>query len=111
MTKFLTLILFSLTVLTGISQHQIIDTESKEPVSYAHIKSTNQQKGVISDYNGFFELDSSFLQLDSIIISCIGYNKKRILVRQLSENKVIELTPSSQNLSEVIVTAKKRNTN
>ena len=29
------------------------------------------------------------------------------MVSQLLENKVVELTPSTQNLSEVIVTAKK----
>lgn len=107
MMKFLILILFSLTVLSGISQNQIIDSESKEPVSYAHIKSTNKLKGVISDYNGFFVLDSSYRELDSIIISCIGYDRKIILVSQLVENKVVELTPSTQNLHEVIVTAKK----
>ena len=107
MTKLLTLILFSLYALSGISQNQIIDSESKEPVSYAHIKSINKLKGVISDYNGFFVLNSSFRELDSIIISCIGYDRKKILVSQLLENKVVELTPSTQNLSEVIVTAKK----
>ena len=107
MMKFLILILFFITVLSGISQNQIIDSESKEPVSYAHIKSINKLKGVISDYNGFFVLDSSFRELDSILISCIGYNKKKILVSQLLENKVVELDQSTQNLSEVIVTAKK----
>ena len=105
--KFLILILFSLTVLSGISQNQIIDFESKDPVSYAHIKSINKLKGVISDYNGFFVLDSSFRELDSIIISCIGYERKHILVSQIVENKIVELTPSTQNLTEVIVTAKK----
>jgi hypothetical protein len=105
--KYLILILFSLTVLSGISQNQIIDAESKEPVSYAHIKSINKLKGVISDYNGFFVLDSSFRELDSIVISCIGYDQELFLVRDIIEKKVVELNPSTQNLSEVIVTAKK----
>jgi hypothetical protein len=105
--KYLILILFSLIVISGRSQHQIIDAESKEPVSYAHIKSINKLKGVISDYNGFFVLDSAFSELDSIAISCIGYEKKSFLVRDVIEKKIIELTPSSQNLTEVVVTAKK----
>ena len=105
--KFSILLLFSLTVLSGISQNQIIDSESKEPVSYAHIKSINKGKGIISDYNGFFNLDSSFSKLDSVIISCIGYDNKEILISQLLKNKVVKLTPSTQDLTEVIVTAKK----
>lgn len=107
MMKYFILILFSFNILSVKSQNQIIDSESKEPVSYAHIKSVNKLKGVISDYNGFFVLDSLFRELDSIIISCIGYERKHILVSQILENKVVELTPSTQNLTEVIVTAKK----
>ena len=76
-------------------------------MSYAHIKSINKLKGVISDYNGFFVLDSSFRELDSIVISCIGYNQGHFLVRDIIEKKVVGLNPSTQNLSEVIVTAKK----
>ncbi|MFD1552961.1 hypothetical protein DNU06_15845 [Putridiphycobacter roseus] len=105
--KYLILILFSLTFLSGIGQNQIIDSESKEPVSYAYIKSINKLKGVISDYNGFFVLDSSFRALDSIIISCIGYNNGHFAVRDIIKNKAVELNPSTQNLSEVMVTAKK----
>lgn len=107
MTKYFILILLSLSVNLVKGQNQIIDAESKLPVSYAHVKSTNESKGVISDFNGFFVLDSSFRQLDSVIISCIGYTKETFLVRDIVEKKVIELTPSAQHLSEVIVAAKK----
>lgn len=107
MTKYFILILLSLTVHSVDGQNQIIDSESKLPVSYAHIKSTNQSKEVISDFNGFFVLDSSFRQLDSIIITCIGFKKDYFLVKDIVEKKVIELTPSLNNVSEVIVTAKR----
>ncbi|MDX1445704.1 carboxypeptidase-like regulatory domain-containing protein, partial [Lishizhenia sp.] len=105
--KYLILTLYTLTLLSGISQNQIIDAKSKEPVSYAHIKSVNESKGVLSDYQGYFVLDTSFRNIDSIVISCIGYHSKKILVSQLVELKQIELTPSLQNLTEVIISSTK----
>ena len=107
MKKFLLLIILHFFVISAFSQHQIIDADSKEPVSYAHIKSVNKLKVIISDYHGFFVLDSSFRKLDSIVISCIGYKQKKILLSEIIEKKVVELDPSTEDLSEVIVTAKK----
>lgn len=105
MTKYFILIVISLSVNLGYGQNQIIDSESKLPVSYVHVKSTNQPKGVISDFNGFFILDSSYRKVDSIVISCIGYTKETFLFGDLLEKKVIELTPRENNLSVVLITA------
>lgn len=108
--KFLTLLLFFLSVFSGISQNQIIDAVSKSPVSYAHIKSPNGLKGVISDYNGYFVLDSTFIAFDTVIISCIGYDQEKMLVRQLAEKATIVLHPNTQNFSQVTIAAKKTKT-
>ncbi|MEO9258263.1 MAG: carboxypeptidase-like regulatory domain-containing protein [Crocinitomicaceae bacterium] len=107
MKKYFILIFISLSVFSTFGQNQIIDAESKAPVSYAYIKSVNNLKGVISDYNGFFVLDLSFSALDTIVVSCLGYTQKKFLVRDINEKKTIELNQSMQDLSEVTVKAEK----
>lgn len=103
--KYFIPILLLLSANSIIGQIQIVDSESHLAVSYAHVRTTNRLNGVISDFNGLFVLDSSFKDIDSVIISCIGYNPETILVSDLSEKKLIELTPSAHNLSEVNVSA------
>ena len=105
--KFLSLLLFSLIAYSDLSQIQIIDAKLKEPVSYAHIQSVDGTKVLFSDYYGFFTLASSFQGADSILISCIGYEQKTSLVSDILKEKVIELDPSTEHLSELIVKAKK----
>lgn len=105
--KYILFLLFLSTLFSVQGQNQVIDSESKLPISYAHLKLLNQSKGVISDFNGFFVLDSTFRKLDSLIISCIGYNKQTLLVRNILEKKVVELSPTTQHIPEVHVSAKK----
>ena len=88
-------------------QFQIIDSDTRLPIPYAQVKLSDQLKGIISDFDGFFVLDSTFHSSDTLIFSCIGYEKRSVSVRELLETKVIELLPSAKNISEVVVTAKK----
>ena len=88
--KFLSLLLFSLITYSGLSQIQIIDSNLKEPVSYAHIQSVGGTKVLFSDYYGFFTLASPFQGAHSILISCIGYEQKSCLVSDILKEKVIE---------------------
>lgn len=107
MIKYYLFFLLTFLSISANSQNQIIDSESKKPVSYAHIKLTNKSKGVISDFNGYFSLNPTFNAKDSIVISCIGYNKRTLLIGNLQKTKVIELSPNVENLSEVTYVAKK----
>lgn len=104
--------LFSLTVLislslTLISQTRVIDSKSGKPISYAHIKLKNGAKGVIADFNGYFSLDNNFTKKDTIVVSCIGYQTKQLLVRNIDSETKIKLEASQQNIKEVTITAKK----
>jgi hypothetical protein len=107
MIKYPALILLSFIVFTAKSQHEIVDSKTKAPVSYAHIKIANKSKGTIADFNGYFSLESSFTAKDTIIISCVGYISRSIIVKAILNNNLIELEPSSQVLSEVVVSVKR----
>ncbi len=107
MTKhfFLFLLIFSFFTATG--QHKVVNSKTKEPIPYAHVKLANKQKGTIANFSGIFNLDSTFSNLDTVIISCIGYENKSFLIKDLKTNSIIELAPNAQQLPEVVISTKK----
>ena len=107
MTKYFLSILLYLIFSSVKSQHKVIDAKTKAPISYAHIKLKDKSKGTIADFNGDFGLDSSYCKNDTLIISCIGYQPKSFLVRNVQNMQYLELKPNLQMLSEVVVNAKK----
>ena len=107
MIRILFLYFFSSISVLAFSQFQIIDAESKLGIPYTHVKILNQSKGIITNYYGVFELDSTFKSQDSIQISCIGYEERKVSVGKVWEIKRIELKPKTNNLNEVIVSADK----
>lgn len=107
MTKLLSLTLLIALCSFSHAQYHIIDSETKKAVSYAHVKTTDFNTGEIANYNGEFLLDSSFIDVDTLVISCIGYKSRFISMNDLSPTDPIELVPSAKNLNEVIVSAKR----
>lgn len=107
MIKLLSLTVLISLSLTLISQTRVIDSKSGKPISYAHIKLKNGVKGVIADFNGYFSLDNNFTKKDTIVVSCIGYQAKQLLVRNIDSETKIKLEASQQNIKEVTITAKK----
>src|SRR5690554_6928082 len=107
MIKLLSLTVLISLSLTLISQTRVIDSKSGKPISYAHIKLKNGAKGVIADFNGYFSLDNNFTKKDTIVVSCIGYQAKQLLVRNIDSETKIKLEASQQNIKEVTITAKK----
>jgi len=105
--NYLLFFLFPLFIVAAKGQYQIVDKETKAPVPYAHIQLTTEAKGAIANFDGFFVLDSSLNVNDTILISCIGYKNKSILIKTISAKNSIELEPRDQQLSEVVVTVKK----
>jgi len=67
---------------------------------------SNPQQGTITDFDGNFSLKIGNLE-DTIIVSFIGYETKKIAVASINfdEKLTITLTENSQTLAEVIITA------
>ena len=81
---------------------KITDIKTNEGLVGVHVVIPNINQGTISDINSHFVLESD-KEIDSIIVSFIGYITQRIKIEQ--NNIDIRLEPSSVELEQVIVTA------
>ena len=60
---------------------QIIELNNKIPIGYARIGILHQNKGTVANSNGFFHFDlSNFSDLDTLVISAIGFEKMKFLI-------------------------------
>jgi pimeloyl-ACP methyl ester carboxylesterase len=89
----------------------ILDSKTKENLSYVNIGILNKDIGTVSNKKGVFEfriLES--YTTDTLRISMIGYKPKTLFIKNLLNKKKgiqIELEEEISELNEVVVTAKK----
>ena len=107
MFKLLTLFVFLIVQGYQFAQIQVVDSLSSEPVPFTHILAVKNNKIVISNHDGYFFLDSLRFNDDSLIISSIGFETKKIAVKNLHASSKILLIPKQQQLDEVVVVQKK----
>lgn len=102
---FLFFILFSLITNAQRKYAKILDEDTKEPIPYATIV-YGENSGIIANELGVFSLNQDVIShIDSILISCIGYESKLIKQKQIKDS-VFFLNPSSINLPEIVLTNK-----
>src|SRR5690606_5195207 len=91
-------------VMTGT----VIDAENQQPIEFVNIGILNKNQGTITNPNGEFNLivPKNF-DKDSITISHISYYSASILAESF-KNRTIVLEPKTTELSEVVVSNKKR---
>ncbi|NHF57937.1 carboxypeptidase-like regulatory domain-containing protein [Flavobacteriaceae bacterium TP-CH-4] len=90
---------------------RILDVETQEPVVFATIRIKGKAIGVISNQDGGFRIPPRFREMrDTLVISSMGYQKKEIPISGLSPEhiNIIRLAPGVLNLSEAIVTGRKK---
>ncbi len=95
-------VVFWLTSIAAMAQGTVNGTvidEFKEPVIGASVLIRGTKTGVVTDVNGKFTLYSAAGK--TLVVTYVGYEKKEI---KASDGMTIELTPSSQSISEVVVT-------
>jgi len=92
----------------------IVDNDHNVAIPYATIGIINENIGTVSDDNGKFQLSlskESIAKLSDyeIIISCVGYESKKMPISSLQKNEevIIKLNPQTYEMSEVHVTSKK----
>lgn len=96
----------------GLAQNQIdfvVVDEDKNPVSYANVYGAISKKGTYSDLEGKVHFNY-LLQIDTLVISCVGYKKRQILVSEISDtvfltvfsNKLPSFTVKSEYEKETI---------
>ena len=69
---------------------KVIDQLSQTPLPYANIYLEKTQQGTSSDQNGNFQFRSEFTPQDSLVVSYVGYEKKRFAaVNFLQQQNVV----------------------
>lgn len=81
----------------------VIDEETKEIIPYVNIWVENENLGTTANENGEFELKINHTKV--IHFSAIGYETKKISSDSIKQR--VELTPTINELNEVIITAEK----
>ncbi|MGW9684156.1 carboxypeptidase-like regulatory domain-containing protein [Flagellimonas sp. 2504JD1-5] len=95
----------------GYITGKLMDSELKEPIVYATIQIKGLAIGTISNTDGGFKIpEKHFATKDTLIISCIGYERIEIPTTTLSKTEVNILGLSSKviELPEAIIIAKRR---
>ncbi len=92
----------------------ILDSKTNAPVPFASVQILQGKKlkwGLISNEDGGIQIPSKFTsEIDSLIISCIGYSRKVVRIDELIGKKsiIIRINPSAIQLQEVVVGAHQR---
>jgi len=90
---------------------KVIDSKTSEPVPYATVRLKNYQVGVISNAEGDFRiLNNPRFKSDSIIVSCIGYQRLSVAFSGLKTSGMnnLKLVPDIYVLNEVRINARKK---
>jgi hypothetical protein len=91
---------------TIILRGKIIDAHERTALPYSSISVFGKNMGTISNNDGNFELKiSDYTNLDTIIISCLGYKPyRKSITEAYCNNCTISLQPTSILLKEIKVT-------
>lgn len=87
---------------------KVINSITFEPVPFATIWLKNNQLGVFANAEGDFKvIHNPKFQDDSLIITCIGFNRYTLSFKDLSDKEVnrIKLTPAIYEIGEVKILA------
>jgi len=102
---FLVAIVFSISIQSQDKlKGQIIDSESKKPLSAAHILNLNSVVGTITNENGLFDLVAQ--ANDTVLVSYLGYASIKLKVTNdlLKGNEVvISLEEKPEEVKEVVI--------
>lgn len=87
---------------------QIVDKQSNEGLPFVNIGIRGTLIGTASNAEGYFKLKiPKNMNLDSLEISCVGYQTQKIAVSEMESRQPIKLTESIETLGEIEVNAKK----
>lgn len=90
-------------------QFRLIDQVSKQPVPYATVGLMKQNTGASTDMKGMLSLKNITDPLDSIIVSCLGYETLRfpLSILSIDNPNVLALMPLQYVLQEITIKPEK----
>ena len=75
------------------------------PIPYASLGIQNKPIGTVADGFGHFAINQFSLAAttDTLVITCVGYIPRKVLMADLDNLNELQLTPQAQSLAEVVV--------
>ena len=102
---FLLLVSFCTSIYSQTIQGVVLDRNNNSPIQSATIYFNGTFSGVLSDEQGYFELDNSDYKSMPITISSLGYYSFGLSDFPTDKQLIIFLTPKVFELDEIVVTA------
>lgn len=82
---------------------KVVDAHSGTGISYATIGLIQQNRGTNANESGEFSIRCDDPHKDSLIISCIGYQTRKLPVSDLRSDRLVMLSKSDSRLPTIIV--------
>lgn len=83
---------------------KVVDSQTLEPCPYVRIYNHSAKTGVLTEFNGYFELIQPAVE-DSVSLFSTGYKRIYTTAAQLMMDSVIYLVPEVKSIEEVIILA------
>lgn len=84
----------------------IVDKNTSKAIPYATVGLVRENKGVSADEQGAFGISVSFPNLDSFIISCVGYETQILPVSAWANGSAVSLRQKTSIMKEVVISNK-----
>lgn len=85
----------------------VVDFDTKQPLPVATIQIKNTFTGTVTDESGYFELANITVPA-SLVVSSVGYETQEVQLNESVAAPLIIILKSSVQLSEILVTARRR---
>jgi len=80
----------------------VVDEETKQPIPFANLVLSGISVGATTDFEGRYSIETRNPKIDTLVITYIGYETKKIAVtKNIFQQVDIELNPSGIMLNEV----------
>jgi TonB-dependent SusC/RagA subfamily outer membrane receptor len=102
-------LLVSILLSIGLSQAQsvikgqVIDKETGEPLTGAHVIVKSAKNGTASDASGEFSLVGKSNKNVKLLVSHVGYKSQEISIKKYSKPLVFEMEPDQLELDDVVI--------
>ncbi|UYZ60324.1 carboxypeptidase-like regulatory domain-containing protein [Hymenobacter latericus] len=86
-------------------QPQVLDARTGAAVPFASVGVKLKPLGTVADAEGQFSLRAlaAALPSDTVVVTCVGYAPRKLLLSQLQQQATVRLTPLTHELSTVTV--------
>ena len=83
---------------------QVLDARTHQPIPYASVGVRGRPLGTVADQQGRFQLaQTSAAPADTLVVSCVGYRPRRLVLAAAQQLPELLLEPQAQALGEVVV--------